>query len=164
VYNLLTKGVHWSGFHLTQELDEDRIRQVAMDLDNTIESKDIEKIVSFFADDCDIELMGIRLSGRDGARRWLEWLFDTLVEIKFRPIIIMVDGNTFFEEFILIGTLPGGRVVESKQAEVLVYENYKIKSLRLYFDRLDFADVIAEDFISRKIIKTLISRSLKGLA
>lgn len=134
-----------------------------MELDNAIESRDFNQIVSFFSDDCEIELMGIKLSGKDGARRWLEWLFDTLVEIKFKPIIIMVEGDVFFEEFILVGTLPNGKIVESKQSEVLVYENYKIKSLRVYFDRLDFADVVAEDFISRKIVRMLISRSLKGL-
>ena len=134
-----------------------------MDLDKAIESRDVDQIVSFFADDCEIELMGIELSGKDGARRWIEWLFDTLVEVKFKPIIIMVEGNVFFEEFILVGTLPNGKVVESKQSEVLVYENYKIKSLRVYFDRLDFADVVAEDFVSRKIVRMLISRSLKGL-
>lgn len=154
---------HWSCFFLTEEQDEDRIRQIAMELDNAIESKDIDQIVSFFTDDTEIELMGIKLLGKDGARRWLDWLFGTLAEVKFKPIIIMVEGNIFFEEFILVGTLPNGKIVESKQSEVLVYENYKIKNLRVYFDRLDFADIVAEDFISRKIVKTLISRSLKGL-
>ena len=148
---------------MTEEQDEDKIRQVAMDFDNAIESKDIDLMVSFFADDCEIELMSIVLSGKEGARKWLEWLFGTLVEVKFKPIIIMVEGNIFFEEFILVGTLPNGKIVESKQSEVLVYEDYKIKSLRVYFDRLDFADVVAEDFISRRIVKMLISRSLKGL-
>ncbi len=148
---------------MTEEQDEDRIRQIAMELDNAIESKDIDQIVSFFTDDTEIELMGIKLLGKDGARRWLDWLFGTLAEVKFKPIIIMVEGNIFFEEFILVGTLPNGKIVESKQSEVLVYENYKIKNLRVYFDRLDFADIVAEDFISRKIVKTLISRSLKGL-
>jgi len=148
---------------LSQDQDVERIKQVAMEFDNAIESKDIDHMVSFFADDCEIELMGITLSGKEGAKKWLEWLFGTLVEVKFKPIIIMVEGNIFFEEFILVGTLPNGKVVESKQSEVLVYEDYKIKSLRVYFDRLDFADVVAEDFISRRIVRSLISRSLKGL-
>ena len=148
---------------MSQDQDVERIKQVAMEFDNAIESKDIDHMVSFFADDCEIELMGITLSGKEGAKKWLEWLFGTLVEVKFKPIIIMVEGNIFFEEFILVGTLPNGKVVESKQSEVLVYEDYKIKSLRVYFDRLDFADVVAEDFISRRIVRSLISRSLKGL-
>ena len=162
-YNTCIENPCWSGFFLHQGQDEDRIKEVAMELDNAIESGDVEQIVAFFADDCEIELMGITLSGKDGARRWLEWLFDTLVEVKFRPVTIMVEDDTFFEEFILIGTLQNGKVVESKQSEVLIYEDYKIKSLRVYFDRLDFADVVADDFISRKIVKMLISRSLKGL-
>ncbi len=148
---------------MTQIQNEETIKKIAMDLDNAIESRDVDHIVSFFADDCEIELMGVTLSGRDGARRWLEWLFDTLVEVKFKPVVIMVENSTFFEEFILVGTLPNGKVVESKQSEVLVYENCKIKSLRVYFDRLDFADVVAEGFISKRIVRTLISRSLRGL-
>jgi ketosteroid isomerase-like protein len=164
VYIIWGELSHWSGFFLIQEQDADKIKQVAKDFDDAIESKDIDQMVSFFADDCSIELMGIKLLGKDGARKWLVWLFDTLVDVKFKPVIIIVEGDTFFEEFVLVGTLPNGKTVESKQSEVLVYEDYKIKSLRIYFDRLDFADVVAEGFVSRKIVKTLISRSLRGLA
>jgi ketosteroid isomerase-like protein len=151
------------GFLLSEEQDANKIKQVAMDFDNAIESKDIDHMVSFFAEDCEIELMGVKLSGKEGARRWLEWLFGTLIEVKLKPVIIIVEGNVFFEEFILVGTLPNGKVVESKQSEVLIYENYEIKNLRVYFDRLDFADAVANDFISRRIVSTLISRSQKGL-
>ena len=157
------RRLYRSGFLLSQEQDVEKIKQVTMEFDNAIESKDIDHMVSFFVDDCEIELMGITLSGKDGARRWLEWLFGSLAGVKLKPVIIMVEGNVFFEEFILVGTLPNGKVVESKQSEVLVYEDYKIKNLRVYFDRLDFADAVADGFVSRKIVKTLISRSLKGL-
>jgi ketosteroid isomerase-like protein len=157
------RRIFWSSFLLSQEQDAERIKQVVMEFDNAIESKDIDGLVSFFADDYEIELMGTTLSGKKGVRKWLEWLFGTLVEVQFKPIIIMVEGNVFFEEFILVGTLPNGKVVESKQSEVVVYEDFKIKSLRVYFDRLDFADAVAKDFISRRIVETLISRFLKGL-
>ena len=120
-------------------------------------------MVDAFADDCEIELMGITLKGKEGARKWSEWLFSSVPNIKFKPIIILIEGNVFFEEFLVTGTLPDGKVVESKQSEVLVYENSKIKSLRLYFDRLDFADLVALSFFSKKIVKMLKSRSLKGL-
>ena len=50
-----------------------------------------------------------------------------------------------------------------RQAEVLVYEDHMIKSLRLYFDRLDFSDLIAGNIVSRKIVHSVKSRSLKGL-
>jgi ketosteroid isomerase-like protein len=148
---------------MVEAQDTDRIKEVAMDFDKAIEARDIEQMVDAFADDCEIELMGITLKGKEGAKRWSEWLCNSTPNIVFTPIIIMVEGNIFFEEFLVTGTLPNGTVVESKQAEVLVYENYKIKSLRLYFDRLDFADLVAQDFFSKKVVNMLKSRSLKGL-
>jgi hypothetical protein len=75
----------------------------------------------------------------------------------------MVSNGIFFEEFKVTGTLSNGKIVESKQSEVLVYENYKIRSLRLYFDRLDFADLVVNDFLSKRIVRMLKSRFLKGL-
>ena len=143
--------------------DASKIKEVAMDFDNAIEARDIDKMVEAFADDCEIELMGITLKGKEGAKKWSEWLFSSTPNIVFKPIIIMVEGNVFFEEFLVTGTLPNGKIVESKQSEVLVYENYKIKSLRLYFDRLDFADLVAQGFFSKKVVNMLKSRSLKGL-
>ena len=142
---------------------KEQILQVAKDFDDVIETRDIERILSFFAEDCSIELFNLTLHGHEGARKWLEWMFQHLTEITFDPIVIMVDGNVFFEEFIVQGKLRDGRTVQSKQAEVLVYENLLVKSLRLYFDRLDFADSVASGWLNRKIIQKLIKESIKGL-
>ncbi len=142
----------------------DEIRKVAMEFDNAIETKNIELGLSSFADDCEIELLGVKLVGRQGARKWLDWLYKNLAEVKFVPVTVMVDGSIFLEEFILEGKLHNGVEVRSKQAEVLIYENLKIKSLRLYFDRLDFADLVAKGPISRAISRRLVRTSLKGLA
>ena len=141
----------------------DRIRKVAMDLDNALEARDTEIVLSCFADDCEIELLGVKLVGKEGAGKWLDWLYGHLVTVRFLPITIMVDGDTLFEEFVLKGRLQDGHEVESKQAEVLVYEDYKVKSLRLYFDRLDFADAVAKGFISKAIVRQVIKASLKDL-
>lgn len=142
----------------------EEIRKVAMEFDNAIESKNVELALSGFADDCEIELLGARLIGIQGARKWLDWLYKNLAEVKFVPITVMVDGSIYFEEFVLEGKLHNGVEVRSKQAEVLIYENLKVKSLRLYFDRLDFADAVAKGPISRAISRRLVRTSLKGLA
>ncbi|NHJ87562.1 MAG: nuclear transport factor 2 family protein [Asgard group archaeon] len=139
------------------------IKKVAMDFDNSIEKMNIDELVDFFADNCEILLLSVKLEGKDGARKFFEWLFENVVKLKFEPTNITIDGDVFFEEFTVFAKLHDGSSITSHQAEVLVYENYKIKSLRLYFDRLDFANAIASDFISKGIIKTLIKRSLKGL-
>jgi hypothetical protein len=146
-----------------QEQTPDMIRKVAMDFDSAIESKNIEYALSAFSPDCEIELFGIKIYGLKNARKWIDWLYRNLDQIKFEPITIMVEGNIFFEEFVVHGILHTGKQIKLKQAEVLVYENYKIKSLRIYFDRLEFMGSIVDGFISKRLIKSLINKSVEGL-
>lgn len=148
---------------MSMEQTPEKIREVAMAFDGALTAKNMEEIVSAFADDCEIELLGIKLTGKKGVKNWVNWLFKHISGIEFIPVNIMVEGNIFFEEFVVKGTLQDGKILESKQAEVLIYEGCKIKSLRIYFDRLDFADAVAGDPISKRVVGLLIKRSLDGL-
>jgi ketosteroid isomerase-like protein len=86
-----------------------------------------------------------------------------VAEIKFLPVTIMVEGNTFFEEFTAEAKFHDGEKARSNQAVVLVFENLKIKSLRMYFDRLDFSSAVAKDVISKTIVRELVKKSLEGI-
>ena len=135
----------------------------AKDLDDAIEKKEKQSIISMFDEDCEIELLGITLKGRAGVCRWLDWLYKNFMNIKFTPITIMVEKDTFFEEFAVEAELKNGLVITSKQSEVLIYRESKVKSLRLYFDRLEFADTVANDVFSRALVNRIVKLSLKGL-
>ena len=122
---------------------------MAKELDDAIEGRDIESVVKAFTEDCSIELFGVTLKGTAGVRRWLDWFYDKLEHVRLTPITIMIEGNTFFEEFLIEAKLKSGGEVRVKQSEVLEYEWGRVRSLRLYFDRLEFADAIARDFLTR---------------
>jgi len=141
----------------------EKIRKAAAAFDNAIENKNIEEILSSFTEDCEIELLQQLLIGKAGVKKWIDWLYKNIRQIKFQPIITMVKGNTLFEEFIVRARLHSGIEIKSKQSEVLVYENDKIKSLRLYFDRLDFAESVTKGRISKTVLNQVIKRSLEGL-
>jgi len=145
------------------EKSTDEIRRVAMALDSAIENKDPDAVIACFADDCEIELLRHSLVGKAGVKKWFSWLFKNIWQIKFQPVKIMAEGNTLFEEFIIRARLRSGSEVKSKQAEVLIFENDKIKSLRLYFDRLDFADTLTKDPVSKAVLSRIIKKSLEGL-
>ena len=140
------------------------ILRMAKQLDDAIENRDVDFIISCFAADCEIELLGVKLRGQNGVRRWLDWMYASISNIKFTPVTLLVEGNTFFEEFVMTAQATSGAEISSKQSEVLVFENLRIKSLRLYFDRLDFADVVAKDFVRRAILRRITKVSLDGLA
>ena len=139
------------------------ILKAALNLDEAIEKWDIEAVLSKFSADCEIELLGLKLDGRDGVKKWIEWQFKHVSKIDFIPITKMVSGDTFFEEYIVKAKLHDGKEIQSKQAVVLQFKNKLITSLRLYFDRLEFADAVAKDIISKTIVKELVKKSVEGL-
>jgi len=139
------------------------ILKTALNLDNAIENRNIDSVLSKFSDDCEIELLGIKLSGKAGVKKWMEWQFKHITEVTFIPVTKMVSENTFFEEFIAKTKLHNGEEIQSKQAVVLQFQNSRIRSLRLYFDRLDFANSVAKDVISKTLIKEIVKKSTEGL-
>ena len=139
-----------------------KIKKVAKDLDDAVERHDIESALSCFLEDCEVEIFGIILSGKDHLRKALNWLYEKIGEIKFDPIVIIVNDDVFFEEFILKG-FKNGKRFEFKAAEVLIYKDYKVKTIRLYFDRLQIAKVISEGFFEKIILNIINKKSLKDL-
>ena len=141
----------------------EKIRKHAKALDDAIERRNMEEVMSYFCEDCEIEVLGIKLTGKEGMRKAFGWMYKYLKEMVLIPVTIMVDGNTFFEEFIVKTKVKGGKEVQVKQAEVLVYDDYKVKSLRLYFDRLELADAFTSNAVEQVMVKQIIKASLKGL-
>jgi ketosteroid isomerase-like protein len=139
------------------------ILRTALNLDKAIENRNFESVLSKFSVDCEIELLGVKLTGRDGVKKWMEWQFQHIAKVEFIPVTKMVSGNTFFEEYITKAKLHDGKEIRSKQAVVLQFKDNTITNLRLYFDRLDFADTVAKDAISKAIVKEVIKKSIEGL-
>ena len=148
---------------MNNSYSSEELQKVAMAFDKALESKNLDAVLERFSDDCEIELLSIKLSGKEGGRKWFNWIFGHVAGIEFLPITIIVEGNTFFEEFKVIAKFHDGEDVQSKQAVVLTFDNLKIKSLRMYFDRLDFSSSVAKDVISKIIVRELMKKSLEGL-
>jgi ketosteroid isomerase-like protein len=140
----------------------DEIRRVAMVLDDALESQDKEIVLSCFCDDAELEVFGLTFKSKDAIERTIDWMYVQFGKIRFHPIVIMVDGSTFFEEFILCATLDS-KEIEIKAAEVLEYEEYKIKSLRLYIDRLEIAQLLSRGGIERLLVNWVNQGTLRGL-
>jgi uncharacterized protein (TIGR02246 family) len=144
--------------------DADRIREVAMQLDDTLEAMDKEKVLDFFTDDCEVNFLGKTVRGKDGVLKWLDWMeAKGMTAMKLTPVNIQVIGDTFLEEFKANAVLEDGTEIEAEQCEVLIYEDYKVKSLRLYFDRLQYAPMIVKNFVERGIVRRLDKMTFEGL-
>jgi ketosteroid isomerase-like protein len=147
---------------MSTEQSADEIRKVAKILDDATEHQDMETVLSCFADEGEVEFFGLTFKGQDEIRKAIRWMYDSLGSMKFEPVTILIDGNVFFEEFVLHAA-PEGRKLAVKAAEVLVYHEYKISSLRLYFDRVELARALARGFIERSLVDRLEGITLRGL-
>jgi ketosteroid isomerase-like protein len=148
---------------MSESQKKEEILKLAAELDKDLEKKDIPKLMSYFSEDCEIELLGIKMKSHIGVRKWLEWFFELFETIQFEPIVIMVEGDIFFEEFLIHGISKNQKKISVKISEVLEYKNYKIKSLRLYLDRLLFADAALTGVLSKRIVNLIKRKSLVGL-
>lgn len=145
-------------------MNSERIRTLAKALDDTIETGDVERLMEFFSEDCEVQLPGITLRGRDGIHKAVTWMYSNLRGISLIPMAITVQGSIFMEEFVLRGRAIHGDI-EMRQAEVLEYDvDYRVKSIRLYFDRLELAQAFASRLIDRILIKQVSKASLRGLS
>jgi ketosteroid isomerase-like protein len=141
----------------------EEIRRRAKELDDAVEEEDVEKVLSFFSDDCEVRFGGVTLRGKDGLRRGLAWLYDRLGTVKFELVTILVEGNTLFEEFLMKTQKQPDAEFQTAAAEVLVYQDGRVTSLRLYFDRLALAHALAKGVVEKWIVKKLDRISLGDL-
>ena len=141
---------------------EEEIRRVAQKLDDAVENQDLETVLSCFSDAGEIEVFGIKFKGLHEIKSVINWMYQRFGKIKFYPLVIIVEENIFFEEFIF-HTKFNGKDIEINAAELLEYENYKVTRLKLFLDRLEIAEAVSQGFIERQIMNWLNREILKGI-
>lgn len=140
----------------------EKIREIATELDDAIERGNLDDVLDFFADDCEIEFMGLKMRGKEEAEKWFRWLYGNLSEIRFRPVTLMVEGNKLFEEFVMKAKMHDGKEVQSKQAEILDFRRGKVKSLRIYFNVSDFSQTVGS-FLKKAFVHKFVAQTIKGI-
>lgn len=124
--------------------------------------RDVEKALSFCAEDAIWVTPEATFKGREELRRYLTWSSQTTSAIRATGIKAIVQGNRGAYEHVLEG------ISEGAKWEVLalcVYEfsNDKIQSLRTVYDRLSVAKQVAKGGLARTAVNAIIKRMEKGL-
>ena len=67
---------------MERKLSTEQIRKHAKALDDAIEERNIEGVISYFCDDCEMDLLGIKLNGKEGLRKLIGWMYKYLKDIS----------------------------------------------------------------------------------
>ena len=143
---------------------EEKIKGIMRNLVKAMVKKDVDKALSFLADDADwVTPMGT-FKGREEVKRYLTWMTQSTPDlaIKESGIGIIAQGDKAFYEHVLEGTLEGMKL------EVLAmcayeFSDEKIQHLRTVYDRLSIAKQAAQGWLATKAVNSIIKHMEKGL-
>jgi uncharacterized protein (TIGR02246 family) len=145
-------------------MDEREIENIIRDFVDSLEKKDIERALSFFADDATWFTTQGTFKGKDEIKRYLAFIGNALTDLKFTydGVGILVQGNKAVYQSTYNALYNG---IKIKVGNVCTYEfsEDKIKNHWILMDRLSLAQQAATGPIARKVVNSIIARTEKGL-
>ena len=143
---------------------EEKIAGLMRDFVKAMAQGDVEKTVSFFAEDGVWVTPNGTFRGKEELRRSLVGMAQTMRDMSITECGngIIVQGNKAFFEHVIVAT------VEGQRAEVLAicayeFRGEKIQEARTTFDRLLLAKQAAKGWLPKKLVNSIIKQAEKGL-
>ena len=131
---------------------------------DALNKKDLEKSLSFFAEDADcINPNGV-FKGKEEIKKYLKWVFEIVPDQKIieSGVKIIAEEDKAVYEHILEGSVEG---MKYQILALCIYESKgdKFQHLRSAYDRLSLAKQLAKGPIAKTAVNTIINRMEKGL-
>jgi ketosteroid isomerase-like protein len=131
-------------------------------IQEALNSRDVEKAVSFFADDATMIVCEGTFKGRDEIKRRFAWLLQQWSDLKVTEKELILEGNHVAHEYVIEGTTREGKGSFPGVA-IYAFGNGKVQQVHDYYDRLPIARQLAKGWVARRIISSVIEQMEKGL-
>ena len=143
-------------------MSEEEIKSVITSFREAVSSSDVEKVLSFFADDATFVRPEGIFKGKEEIKRSFIWLFGrskfTLTEMDLN-----VTADKAVLEFLAEGTAFNGMKQHSPGVLAFHFRNGKIWQVHDYYDRLLAAQQLAKKWLDKRIVSYFVSRMEEGL-
>ena len=146
-------------------VSEEKIQSIIRDFVGSFEKGDVEKTLSFLAEDVVWVAPEGTFRGKGEVRRLLAWAAQAgRVHHRDAGIGIMVRGNRAVYEYIIEGSPTRGAKYETPGVCVYEFSGEKIQHHRAFFDRLSVASqTVAESWFAKRVVGSIVGRYEKGL-
>ncbi|MGM0396459.1 MAG: nuclear transport factor 2 family protein [Bacillota bacterium] len=130
-----------------------------------LNTHDAEKAESMFSDDIVYVTSNGTFKGKQEAKRYVKWIFDTFKGFKVveSGIGVLTMENLAVAEHDISGKIDGEPANFLSMCAYEFDENGKIKALRTVFDRLTLAEQAADKWLSRKVVHSVVDKVQEGL-
>ena len=106
--------------------------EVLKELTQAFNDHDLNRIMSFFDDDCSLDMpkgsepWGTRYMGKEEVRRGLATRFETVPDVHYGEDRHWISGNMGVSEWLLTGTLPSGEHIKVRGCDHYEFRDGKV--------------------------------------
>jgi len=143
---------------------DEKIVNIMRDCFKAMEKGDVEKELSFWAEDAVCVTPAGTFKGKQEVERYLRWVADYMKDLKITETGngIIAQGDKALIEHNIAGTIQGMRV------EVLAmcaweFNNGKIQRMSTVMDRLSMAKQAAKGWLAKWLMNFIVKQTEKGL-
>jgi len=145
-------------------MSEEKLESIMRDFLAALGARDVEKALSFLAEDAIWALPEGTFRGKEEIRRYMKWGAQSFPDLAYKEtgIGIVVRGNKAVYEHVFTGTIQGAKC---EWLALCAYEftGEKIQRLRTVYDRLSMMKQAARGWFGKTIVNSLVGRAEKGL-
>jgi ketosteroid isomerase-like protein len=129
-------------------------RRILSDLHAAINSRDVDRAMSLFADDASFIMMPDgRCSSKDEIRKYFEKMMKTYERLLFRDIQPpVVSGEMATHEYMIDLKLRDGPEGTVPALVVAEFHNGRITEIRQYVDKLEAAKQLAKGLVAKRAV------------
>jgi ketosteroid isomerase-like protein len=145
-------------------MSEEKLESVIYGWRAALEEKDVEKALSFVAEDAVWFTNEGTFKGKEEWRRYLTWQA-SIGSAKFKDagIGVLVKGNKAVSQYTLEGKTPDGMKIEVPGVCMYQFKGEKIQQHTTIVDRLLLAKQAAKGTVAKRLVGSIASRMEKGL-
>jgi ketosteroid isomerase-like protein len=127
-----------------------------------LRNRDVEKAVSFFADDATMVVPEGTFKGKENVRRRVAWFLQQWSHLEVTEKELILDGNRAAYEYVIEGITREGKR-QFPGIAIYAFGNGKVQEVHDYYDRLSIAHQSAKGWAARRIVGSVIEQMEKGL-
>jgi len=146
-------------------MSEEKIESVIRGWRAAIEKADVEKALTFVAEDAVWVTNEGTFKGKEEWKRYLTWMAKVNTDVKFKDagIGIMTKGNKAVSQYTMEAKTLDGMKFEVPGICIYEFKNEKIQQHWSVSDRLSIAKQGAKGTVDKRVISAVVNRMEKGL-
>jgi ketosteroid isomerase-like protein len=148
----------------SETVASEKIAGIMREFVQSLVKKDVEKALSYFADDASWRTNEGTFNGKSEIRRYLTWAARTVSNPRITEagIGLLVKGNTAVYESDQEGTYEGTKY-GMRVICIHEFKGEEFQNVRTIYDRLSMAKQAAKGLFSKSIVNSIVNRMEKGL-